>query len=47
MEREYMSKEQLKLLNKKIEILEQEVTMRVYYINERSYNGDYEVKKSR
>lgn len=44
---EYMSKEQLKLLNKKIEILEQEVTMRVYYINERSYNGDYEVKKSR
>ena len=32
---EYMTREQQKLLDKKIKILEQEVTMRAYYLNER------------
>ncbi len=33
---DYMTKEQLKLLDKKIEILEQEVTLKAYYLNEES-----------
>ena len=45
---EYMNKEQLKLLNKKINILEQEVTMRIYYLNEkREIQEEYETKKAR
>ena len=43
---EFMNKEQLKDLDKKIKFLEQEVTIRAYYLNERiSY--DTEVKKTR
>ena len=41
---EFMNKEQLKDLDKKIKFLEQEVTIRAYYLNERI---NYEVKKSR
>ena len=46
---EYMSKEQLKLLNQKIRILEDQITMRAYVINEMGYHEewDYETKKSR
>ncbi len=44
---EYMTHEQIKLLEKKIAILEQEVTMRAYYINERQIEDEYETKKSR
>lgn len=42
---EYMNKEQIKSLNKKIEILESEVTSRIYYLNEQT--EEYETKKSR
>ena len=47
---EYMNKEQLKLLNKKIKILEQEVTTRIYYLSEKKEiqeEYEYETKKSR
>lgn len=46
---EYMNKEQLKLLNKKIQILEHEVTMRIYYLTEKKeiHENDYETKKSK
>lgn len=45
---DYMNKEQLKLLNQKIKILEQEVTMRAYYLNERKTEEfAYETSKSR
>ena len=44
---EYMTKEQIKLLEKKI--LEQEVTMRAYYINEKQIpeEVEYETHKAR
>ncbi len=44
---EYMTKEQLRLLDKKIKILEQEVTMRAYYLNEASEEVYEENTKSR
>ncbi|MBQ8472479.1 MAG: hypothetical protein IJ501_03140 [Bacilli bacterium] len=45
---EFLNKEQLKDLDKKIKFLEQEVTVRAYYLNERiSYEDNYETKKSR
>lgn len=46
---EYMSKEQLKFLNQKIKILEDQITMQAYVINEMGYHEewDYETKKSR
>lgn len=48
---DYMTREQLRLLDKKIKILEQEVTMRAYYINEKKTQEndefEYETKKSR
>lgn len=40
---EYLNKEQLKLLDKKIKILEQQITSRIYYLSE----DTYENKKSR
>lgn len=40
---EYLNKEQLKLLDKKIKILEQQITSRIYYLSE----DNYENKKSR
>lgn len=45
---EYMTREQLKSLDQKIKFLEQEVTARAYYLNERiCYDDNYETKKSR
>ena len=46
---EYMTKAQIKLLEKKIAILEQEVTMRAYYINEKQIpeEVEYETHKAR
>ncbi len=46
---DYMSKEQLKLLNRKIKLLEQQVTMQAYYLNEKANVNEiqYEGKKSR
>ena len=44
---DYMSREQLKLLDKKIQILEREVTMHAYILNERREEIEYETKKSR
>lgn len=45
---DYMTKEQLKLLEQKIKILENEVTMHAYMINERKIKEEsYEVHKSR
>lgn len=43
----YMSQEQLKLLEKKIKILEREVTMHAYLLNEKREEMEYEVKKAR
>ena len=43
---EYMTKEQIKLLERKIAILEQQVTMQAYYINERKEEL-YESHKAR
>ena len=44
---EYMNKEQLKLLDKKIKILEHEVTMRAYVLNESREELEYETKRTR
>ena len=46
---EYMTKEQIKLLEKKIAILEQQVTMQAYYINENRtrIEEEYESHKAR
>ena len=46
---EYMSREQIRLLEKKIAILEQQVTMQAYYINERKpeLEAEYESHKAR
>ena len=45
---DYMTKEQQKLLEQKIQILEREVTIHAYNLNERKWNEDvYETKKSR
>ncbi len=43
---EYMTKEQIKLLERKIAILEQQVTIQAYYINERK-EALYESHKAR
>ena len=44
---EYMTKEQLRLLDKKIKILEAEVTMHAYALNERQVNMEYETTRTR
>ena len=44
---EYMTKEQQRLLEKKIQILEQEVTMRAYYLNEVSVKRENEYEKGK
>ncbi len=46
---EYMTREQLRLLDKKIKILEQDVTTRAYYLNEQRLKEEeeYETKKSK
>ena len=46
---EYMTTEQQRLLAKKINFIEQEVTTRAYYLNERQIKEDLEneTKKSR
>ena len=44
---EYMNKEQLRLLDKKIKILEHEVTMRAYVLNESREELEYETKRTR
>ena len=44
---EYMTKEQLRLLDKKIKILEAEVTMHAYALNERQVNMKYETTRTR
>ena len=45
---EYMTKEQMKLLDKKIQILEREVTMHAYALNEKYLKEiNYETSKSR
>ncbi|MBE6141175.1 MAG: hypothetical protein E7172_06610 [Firmicutes bacterium] len=44
---DYMTKEQLKLLDKKIKILEAEVTMHAYALNERQVNMEYETTRTR
>ena len=44
----YLNKEQLKNLDKKIKYLEQEVTMKSYYMNEqRIFESEYETTRSR
>ncbi len=45
---DYMTKEQQRLLEKKIQILEREVTMHAYKLNEQKWEEEvYETKKSR
>lgn len=44
---EYMSKNQIQKLNQKIKILEEQITMRAYVINENSYQEEHESKKAR
>ena len=44
---EYMTKKQQRLLEKKIQILEQEVTMRAYYLNEVSVKRENEYEKGK
>jgi len=44
----YLNKEQLKNLDKKIKYLEQEVTMKSYYMNEQKiFESEYETTRSR
>ncbi len=43
----FLNKKQLEKLDQKIKYLEQEVTMKAYYVNERFYQDVYKNKKSR